>query len=90
MATISKFTDDQLTIKIKNLLEGNFTKCIILDSMVSETITLNCNWDGYKYKSYVYIEEINNPNCKHQITIGMDSFPFSEKGIKEAVNYINK
>ena len=90
MDTISNLTNAQLTINIKKLLKGNFTRCIILNSMVSEIMTLNCDWNGYKYKSHVYIEEINNTNCKHQITVGMDSFPYSEKGIKEAVNYINQ
>ena len=89
MATITNFTNDQLAMKIKNLLEGNFTKCIILNSMCSETITLKCDWEGWKYKTHVYLEEINNPEYKYQITVGMDSFPYSEKGIKDAVNYIN-
>tara|TARA_R110000824_G_scaffold223612_1_gene411363 strand:+ start:97 stop:369 length:273 start_codon:yes stop_codon:yes gene_type:complete len=89
MTTISNLTDNQLKSKIKNLLKGNFTKCIILDSICSEIITLKCDWDGLKYKTHVYIEEINNPEYKYQITVGMDSFPYSEKGINQAVNYIN-
>ena len=51
MATISNLTNAQLTINIKELRKGHFTRCIILNSMVSETMTLNCDWNGYKYKS---------------------------------------
>ena len=89
MKTITNLTDKQLTSKIQNLLKVDFTKCKILNSLVSETISLECNWNALEYTTNVYLEKITNPKYKYQITVGTDSFPYSEKGIKQAVNYIN-
>ena len=89
MKTISNLSDNQLTNKIQNLLNEDFTKCNILNSYTSKTITLKCNWNGMEYDTYVYVEEITNPKYKYQITVGTDSFPYSEEGIKQAVDYIN-
>jgi len=90
MKTISNLTDKQLTSKIQNLLKKNFTKCKELNSLTSETITLKCNWNGLKYNTHLYLEEITIPKYKYQICIGTYSFPYSQKGIKQAVEYINK
>ena len=90
MQTISNLTDKQLTSKIQNLLKKDFTKCKILNSLTSETITLKCNWNGLEYNTNLYLEEISNPNYKYQISINSNMhFPYSEEGIKEAVQYIN-
>ena len=89
MKTISNLTDKQLTSKIKNLLNTDFTKCKILNSLTSKTITLKCNWNGLEYNTNIYLEKISNPKYKYQITVGTDSFSYSEKGIQEAVQYIN-
>tara|TARA_R100001163_G_scaffold21106_1_gene18097 strand:+ start:406 stop:720 length:315 start_codon:yes stop_codon:yes gene_type:complete len=96
MQTITNLTDKQLTSKIQNLLKKDFTKCKILNSLTSETITLKCNWNGLEYNTNLYVEEISNPNYQYQICISNNisinsnmHFPYSEEGIKEAVQYIN-
>jgi hypothetical protein len=89
MKTISNLSDNQLTNKIQNLLNGNFKKCNILNSLISETISLECNWNGGEYTTHIYLEKIKNPKYKYAITVGTDSFPYSEEGIKQAVDYIN-
>ena len=90
MKTITNFTDKQLTKKIKNLLNSNFKKNNALHSFVSEYITLECNWEGCEYNTFVYLEKISNPKYKYAICVGLDEFPYSEEGIKQAVDYINK
>ena len=89
METITNFTNKELTSKIQNLLKEDFTKCKILNSLTSKTIFLDCNWNGCKYITNVYLEKITNIKYKYQITVGTDSFPYSEEGIKQAVDYIN-
>tara|TARA_R110000744_G_scaffold379392_1_gene497291 strand:- start:1221 stop:1460 length:240 start_codon:yes stop_codon:yes gene_type:complete len=78
MATISNFTDVQLTKKIQDLKKDN------------DSFSLDCNWDGWEYNTNVSIEKLDDSNkYKFQIWIGLTAFPYSEKGIKEAVHYIN-
>ena len=89
MKTITNLTDKQLTNKIKNLHKEDFRLCKILNSYTSKTITLKCNFNEMEYNTNVYLEEITNPKYKYQITVGTDSFPYSEEGIKQAVDYIN-
>ncbi len=89
MKTISNLSDNKLTNKIKSLLNEDFTKCNILNSYTSKTITLKCNWNGMEYDTNVYLEKIDNPKYKYCITVDSDSFPYSEEGIKEVVDYIN-
>tara|TARA_R110000744_G_scaffold350842_2_gene456575 strand:+ start:237 stop:530 length:294 start_codon:yes stop_codon:yes gene_type:complete len=96
MKTISNLTDKQLTSKIENLLKEDFRLCKILNSYTSKTITLKCNFNEMEYNTNVYLEEITNPKYKYQITVGTDflvpgtdSFPYSEEGIKQVVDYIN-
>ena len=42
-----------------------------------------------EYDTNVYLEKIDNPKYKYCITVDSDSFPYSEEGIKEVVDYIN-
>jgi len=89
MKTISNLSDNQLRNKIKSLLNDDFTKCNILNSFTFKTITLECNWNGWEYTTNIYLEKITNPKYKYAITVGTDSFPYSEEGIKQAIDYIN-
>jgi len=89
MKSITNLSNKQLTSKIENLLKGDFTKCKILNSLVSKTISLKCNWNGWEYTTNVYLEKITNPKYKYQISVGTDSFPYSQEGIKQVVDYIN-
>jgi hypothetical protein len=86
---ITKYTNIELTSKIKNLLNDGFTKCNILNSFTSKTIALECNWNGMEYVTIVYLEKINNPKYEYIITVGTDSFPYSAEGLNQAVDYIN-
>jgi len=90
MKTITNYTNEQLTKKIKNLVNSNFTKNNALNSSISKTITLKSNWNGLEYNTNVYLEKIKNPNYKYQISINSNAhFPYSDKGINQAVDYIN-
>jgi|TARA_R110000823_G_scaffold209073_1_gene339360 hypothetical protein len=89
METITNFTNKELTSKIQNLLKEDFTKCKILNSLTSKTISLDCKWNGCKYITNVYLEKITNIKYKYQISVGTTYFPYSKKGIQQAINYIN-
>ena len=93
--TIKQHSKKELTNKIKKLYTTNFVKCKKMNSWNSKTIWV---LDRYKYPCNINIiskisnlERALNPDkTKHQIFVnGNISYPFSPKGIKQAVDYIN-
>lgn len=85
---ITKYTNKELKQKILALKESKFKKCKILNSKISEYLNLKCNWNGCEYITNVYLETLLDGNLI--ICVGGNSFEFTNKGIEEAIKYINE
>lgn len=85
---ITKYTNKELQQKIVDLKDSKFKNCKILNSKISEHLHLKSNWNGCKYNTYVYLETLLDGNLI--ICVGGNSFEFTNKGIEEAIKYINE
>jgi hypothetical protein len=85
---ITKYTNKELEQKIVDLKNSKFKKCKILNSKISDYLNLKCNWDGCEYTTNVYLETLLDGNLI--ICVSGNSFEFTNKGIEEAVKYINE
>lgn len=85
---ITNYTNKELEQKIVNLKNSKFKNCKILNSKISEYLHLKSNWNGCEYTTNVYLETLQDGNFA--VCVGGNSFEFTNKGIKEAVKYINE
>lgn len=83
---VTKFTNQEITNQIKDLNNSKFTKNRILGTYCSKTIYLKVNWLGRKFTANVYLEKLSTD--KTILCVGLYNYPFTDEGIKKAVEHI--
>ena len=89
---ITNYTNKELQKKINDLIKTKFSYNSALRGSISDTMTLQCKWEGAEYNTNIYLEKLDNKEFPfYAICINSNmTFPFSAEGLVDAAKYINE